>query len=47
MAIDAINNNDTKWSFNSDIYDIENTLLSVRNRYIENENFKYLQQLFG
>ena len=38
MAIDAINNNDTKWSFNSDIYDIENTLLSVRNRYIEDES---------
>ncbi len=36
--IDAINNNGTKWSFNSDIYDIESTLIQVRNRYIEDES---------
>ncbi len=38
MAIDTINNNGTKWSFNSDIYDIESTLLQTRNRYIEDES---------
>lgn len=38
MALNAINNNDTKWAFNSDIYDIEETILDVRNRYIEDES---------
>ena len=36
--IDTINNEGTQWSFNTDIYDIENTLLGVRNRYIEDES---------
>ena len=38
MALKAINNDDTQWSFNSDIYDIEETILGVRNRYIEDES---------
>ena len=38
MAIDTINNGNTQWSFNSDIYDIEQTLVDVRNRYIEDES---------
>jgi len=38
MALNAINNNDTPWSFNTDIYSIEETLVNVRNRYIEDEN---------
>lgn len=48
MATDSINNGGTPWSFNSDIYDIENTLVNVRNRYIEDESEDTLNAgLFG
>lgn len=37
-TLNAINNDGTPWAFNSDIYDIEDTLIAVRNRYIEDES---------